>query len=152
VVRRLFKQPPPEFKTHGYNPDLQNWLDVGVAQLKIDHPAAAWLVAQATPRVETLGMDGPTRVDYEHGRIALSWEDAGLEPERLAVFLLRRAVLGFRARLKEPSDGHRGWEAALLDTYDLCGLAKMDGVDPEGLRTVEQYLAKTLRRRPWEAE
>lgn len=149
AVRRLFRAPPPETETIATNPSMEAWLDEGLGWLDSHRPAEAWLLHTIFHRLSAT--TSPPEYDYERGSVNLSAEDAGLVPEKQSLLLVRHAVLGLRRALKEPFEGHRGWEAALLDTYDLADVAGVDGVGRAGGATLEHYLNHTLARRPWEA-
>jgi hypothetical protein len=67
----------------------------------------------------------------------------------LAYHLGRSAGVLFQRRLGNPFIGHRGWELAIFDSYDLCAVAGLYDAGPGGLPR-RMFVENIVKALPWD--
>lgn len=119
--------------------------------LKEKMPAEHWLMCASVSGFVVDGKSTDTKPNFDDGSIEVKLFDAAMgsgAPHKLAYLLQRQAVVLWRKKVGEPWKGHRGWEAGIFDSYDLCVIGRMYDAGPAGLSR-ERFVAQILSGRPW---
>jgi hypothetical protein len=124
--------------------DVQKTLD----WLKEKMPAEHWLVCAAVSKLKVPGDRDETAPNFEDSSISVRIADSVMPPQKLAYAIHRQAVVLFRKKIGEPHKGHRGWEPAIFDSYDVCVVGRMYDAGPAGLSR-ERFVKQILESRPW---
>lgn len=110
-------------------------------------PAEYWLLCAAVKRIAVPGEKNETRPNAEMMELEVSLADAVIPANKIAYLVGRQSVVLWRKRIGEPYKGHRGWEPAVFDSYDICVHAKLYDAGPALSR--ERFVAQILSQRPW---
>jgi hypothetical protein len=127
-----------------YVPKVQAALD----WMKERMPAEHWLLCAAVKVVNAPGPKDETRPNFDDMAIDVRLLDSALPPNKVAYHLQRLSVVLWRKKLGEPWKGHRGWEPAIFDSYDLCVIGKLYDAGPGGLSR-ERFVSQILSGKPW---
>ncbi|MCE9637428.1 MAG: hypothetical protein K8T90_17120 [Planctomycetes bacterium] len=122
-----------------------------VEWMKAKMPAEHWLMCASVSSFVVDGKSTDTKPNFDDSSIEVKLFDAAMgsgAPHKLAYLLQRQAVVLWRKKVGEPWKGHRGWEAGIFDSYDLCVIGRMYDAGPAGL-TRERFVAQILSGRPW---
>lgn len=149
TIERIAARPPAEPRLSALNDELQKWLGETYRWLAENDPAGRWLVGLAFDRIFASGRPTDTRADFEGRALDLGVDLAGRPPAEQAVEWVRYAVRALQAEIGAPADGHRGWEAAYLDTCELAVVAARAASEYPTIHPPERYLEKQLALRPW---
>lgn len=147
AAKKALAAAPPTVPVNGKGKnaeDVQAMLD----WLKEKMPAEHWLVCAAVSKLNVPGERDETAPNFEDSSLSIRIADSVLAPQKLAYLVHRQAVVLFRKKLGEPFKGHRGWEPAIFDSYDVCVVGRMYDVGPGGLSR-ESFVKQTLEKRPW---
>jgi hypothetical protein len=79
-------------------------------------------------------------------QVPLTW--AVQPPHKIAYHLFGMSTVLWNARIDEPAKGHRGWETAIYDSYDLCAVARLYDAGPGGLSR-PKFVADMIDKHPW---
>jgi hypothetical protein len=144
----VFKAPASvEIKTQ--NADWKTGVGAALDWLKKNMPGAELMLRAATKRIEVPGVKQPQDwVDPADDAILVPADRAAWPANKLALHLHQMATVLWEKRLGEPYKGHRGWEAAIFDSYDLCVIARLYDAGPGGI-TRATYMKDQIEKHPW---
>ncbi len=125
-------------------------VESALAWLQENMPGALLVVRASTTRIEIPGKTEPkAHVDLKESVVCVPLQYAGAQSgKQLAYHLLRVATVLFDKRIGNPYQGHRGWENAISDTYDLCRISGAYNAGRGGINR-DAFLETILSKRPW---
>lgn len=148
AARKALAAAPVTISVNAPNDELRAKVAAGVAWLREKMPAQHWLLCAAATKINAPGKTSDSRPDFEERAIDLSAVDASLPPNKIAFSLVRLSTVLWRKQIGEPWRGHRGWEPAIFDSYDLCVIGKLYDAGPGGLSR-ERFVSDQVSKRPW---
>ena len=120
-----------------------------IAWIKENSPCA-YLTLRASAKILRMpgeNVDGHMDLEKAEAWIPLGY--AGQTEKQLAYHVTRVGSILFQHKVGNPSEGHRGWELAIFDSYDVCVAAKLYNAGPGGLPR-KLFVEDILAKRPWD--
>jgi hypothetical protein len=139
---------PASVTIKGTSADGVKSVQAALDWIKANLPAQDLVVRASVKQINVPGTREVAGIDPVADAIDVPLTDAALEPRKIAYLLQRSAIVLFQKKIGEPWKGHRGWEPAIFDTYDLCVVAKLYDAGPAGLNR-ERFVQQILGNRPW---
>lgn len=147
-AREIMLAAPAALEIKCGNKEFKQNVQNGLDWLKKNMPAAVLFVRAAAKRIDVPGKQPADFVDLEQEAICVPLDRTGWPPPKMAFHLYWMATLLWEKRVGEPCKGHRGWETALYDVYDLCVVAHLYDAGPGGLSRAN-FMKDQLEKRPW---
>ena len=148
AARDLMLAAPPALEIKCGNKEFTANVQAGMEWLKKNMPAAEYFVRAAARRVDVPGKQKEDWVDLEADAICIPLDRTGWRPHLMAFHLYWTATLLWEKRVGEPCKGHRGWETAIYDVYDLCVIARLYDVGPGGISRAN-FIKDQVEKKPW---
>lgn len=134
-----------EAKTNKYRSLLEETMKYIAAEL----PAQDLLIRAGTKKIVMPSTVNGRYLDLELDAVEVPATYVGQSPQQLAYHIVRSASVLFRKRCGEPHQGERGWETAILDTYEVCEAGGLYDAGKGGLNRT-RFVQSILKKRPWD--
>ena len=147
AARKALLAAPDDVVVKGQGKNAED-VKAAIDWIKEKLPADHWLFCAAVKQVNVPGAAEETRPNVDDLTLDVRLADSVLPPNKIAYLIQRQAVVLWRKKIGEPSKGHRGWEPGIIDSYDLCVVARLYDAGPGGLSR-ERFVTQILGGRPW---
>jgi hypothetical protein len=147
-AKELLAAAPATLAVNTKNKEFEQSVRAGMDWLKQNMPAAELFVRAAAKGVDVPGKKPQDHVDLEAETVCVPMDRTAWPPPKMAFHLYWMATVLWEKRVGEPFKGHRGWETALYDVYDLCAIARLYDAGPGGLSRAN-FMKDQVEKRPW---
>jgi hypothetical protein len=148
LARELMLAAPAAIEIKCGNKEFKANVQAGLDWLKKNMPPAEHFVRAAARRIDVPGKQPQDHVDFDQDAICIPLDRSGWKPPQMAFHLYWMATLVWEKRVGEPFRGHRGWETALYDVYDLCVVARLYDAGPGG-QSRANFMKDQIEKKPW---
>jgi hypothetical protein len=148
AARDLMLAAPPALEIKCGNKEFKAGVQAGMDWLKKNMPPAEHFVRAAARRIDVPGKQPQDWIDLEGDAICVPLDRTGWKPHLMAFHLYWSATLLWEKRVGQPCKGHRGWETAIYDVFDLCVIARLYDAGPGGISRAT-FVKDQLEKRPW---
>lgn len=124
-------------------------LEKTLEYIKTELPGHHLMLCAGSKKIVMPSTEAARYVDFETDAIEVPASYAGQTPQQLSYHLVRSAAVLFLKNVGEPHRGERGWEPAIVDTYDVCVVAGLYDAGPGGLNRT-RFVESILGKRPWD--
>ncbi len=147
-ARELLLAAPAEITINCRDAKRKKLIGETVAWIAENMPGAYLLVRASAESIDVPADPPAAHVDLEKRIIGVPLSYTSQTPKKLAYHIIRVATVLYEMRVGHPYRGHRGWENAIFDSYEVCGLAGLYGVGQGGMNR-DRFLLEILSKRPW---
>lgn len=147
-ARELLGAAPREIVINCSDDDRRKRIQESVDWLKENLPVHHLLVRAAIASIDVPGPNPNDHLSTDKNLVCVPLSYTVQTPRQLAYHIVRAATVVFECRIGHPYVGHRGWENAIFDTYDVCEAAGLYSAGKGGLNR-DQFLLEIISKRPW---
>jgi hypothetical protein len=148
AAKDLVQKAPVSIEVAATSEEWKKNIAAALEWLKTNMPANELLVRAAAKKIEAPGKKKDSWLDVPGCIIQVPPDRAVWKPNQLALHLFWMGTVLWQARIGEPSLGHRGWEPAISDVWDLCVVAKLYDAGPGGLPRAK-FVEDQVAKHPW---
>ncbi len=145
-LRKLLSEAPETIGINCSDSGRKEKLNAALAWIKEEMPGSYLLLRAAVISINWPGSPPDAHLDDKAFAICIPLSYTGQNERQLSYHLLRTGTVLFEKRIGHPYIGHRGWENAIFDTFDLCEIA---GLYSAGRINRDQFMDTIIPQRPW---
>jgi hypothetical protein len=147
-ARELLTNAPAEIVVNCRDKKRRERIQESLDWLKENLPGHHLLVRASIASIDVPANPPDSHLDTKANIVGVPLSYTVQTPRQLAYHIVRAATVIYECRIGHPFQGHRGWENAVFDTFDVCELAGLYNAGKGGINR-DQFLIEIISKRPW---